>query len=291
MVLIYRKVHPYFVDLNLEKDTPDFWRENFKKEEVSDYVIPHGYNFLVIIVNGVQGHKVFAKILKLRTLRPKKIDITTGEEREIQLLDTENIIESSHFVYYIRDKVILAEYNHDGVRHLKSPLTSYFEKRFDIDDDIEIFPLPDRDTLENMRNNRIFKRVTVKLAREKLVHGEQNYGIPLINTLFNKLTTENHAKIEISIRKSNKRRDSLSKRETLGLVDNLLATLGADGLDQLKIEGEDGEYDVLHNNLIRYHIPVDMVEGAFDPEQFYSGADAKYTRERDTLIETLQSLT
>jgi len=86
------RVHPYFINFKLENYPPDFWRENFKRENVQDNLVRYGDNFLVIVVNKVSGNKVFGKILKLRTDRPTKINRTTGKESEISLLEDENIV-------------------------------------------------------------------------------------------------------------------------------------------------------------------------------------------------------
>ena len=101
--------------------------------------------------------------------RPDKIKRTTGEVGKIPLLDDENIIESSLFVYYIGDKIVWGEYNFYGVRHLKAPLSSYFLERFGAND-VDVRPIPDEKTLERMRKENIFKKFYVKVARENLSH-------------------------------------------------------------------------------------------------------------------------
>jgi len=242
-----------------------------------------------VVVDRVGRDNVFGKIFKLRMVRPKKINRTTGEEAEISLLDEENIIETSHFIYYIIDKIILGEYNFHGVRHLIRPLKLYFEKRFDIEN-VRMSFLPDENTFELMRRERVLKKFTIRLARENLSHIEKTYGISLLRSFLGGFTKDDHSTIEITISKSRKHSDSLDTEKVIEATTKLKEKFGKEGLEQLKIEGENATYDILNDNTYYFSVALNTNQGAIDSQDFYSQADVVYNNYKQILINTYKTL-
>lgn len=287
MVLI--RIFPYSVDFKLKNDSPRFWKRKFKQSNISKNLKPYGVHFLVIVVKEVtEGNMVLGKILKLRSDRPKKIKKSTGIETTIQLDDDENIVESTNFIYYINDHVILAEYNYHAVRHIRAPLTKYFEKRFK--KDIEIISILDMDTLKRMKKDPKFKKLKVRVARENLSQVQKTLGISMLRSLLSRVTRDEHATIEIIISKGRSRKGLLNKRKTLEITNELVDTLGEDGLEQLKIVGEDAEYDILHGNLMSFHAEISVIDGVINSSEFYIEADRRYRRNRENILQTFKKL-
>jgi len=276
-VVVY--VYSYKLDSNF--NSAQNFKPNFDIKKAKDNTVKYGDCFLLLVVDRLVGNFIYARLLKLRKDSPDIIKLSNGSERSIDLLDDENIKETSHFIMNIKDNVIFGEYNHFSIRHFRYPLAYYFDEIFDLEDS-EVTPLRDNDTFKNMEKDKEFKSISVRIAQSSLSKKEEEVGIPVIGAL-KELSSSKESVIDISFSKGRKKDSELNKEKVTELAKTLKTN--REDLQVLKIESLNATYDILNNNLLFYTCEVGIYNRNVDKDSFYNEVEDVY-KERIDYVRT-----
>jgi len=217
----------------------------FDRSKTSQNVVEYRNDWLLLIIDSQNNTSLFGRFLKLRGDIPSIINKITQEERDIELDSDENIKEESHFMINFQDRLLFGEYNYHAIRHFSFPLMFYLNKIFN-SSDVDIRPITDPDTFNNMLTDRRLKEMEISIAQESLTSSERR-GIPLFGAL-NDLASDNETFVKIHISKGKKRDSELNKEKVVEKAKNILERSG--DLFSFRVIGENSKYDLLNNSLI-----------------------------------------
>lgn len=281
------RLFPYTCELSGTENSVDNIKNLFSRENaIEGRNIKKYYDdaYLVMIIEDAENNFLFGRFLKLRDAVPSVFNRSKGTERTIDILSEENIKEQSHFIWNVNDKIIFAEYNYQAIRHFTSPLKFYFDKMFDVNDNI-ITPIIDKDTFEKLKTESIIKSLKLKVTKDNVNKLEEKFGIKL-RTLVD-LARDNRTIFEIIVKKSRVRESSLEKNKVIEISENLKQT-PAD-LETLQVQTKDTVYDLINNNLLYYFTNLEYSRSILDANEFYRKAKDIYIEKIDNIKAAIES--
>jgi len=281
------KLFPYQYSIDGIENIPKNWENKFSKDNVEDNLIEYSRDaFLLLVVDDISNNFIFGRFLKLRNDVPLVINRKDGEERRIDLLDEENIIEQSHFIMNVQDNFLFAEYNFNAIRHFVKPFSYYLNKLFEVKGN-EINPLTDTNTFKKLQGEEELNSFRLSVAQENISFLEEKFNLNLFKSLVD-VAKDNQTSFEIIIKKSRKKKATLDKEKILKISQEL--TENKAPLQRLSIESDDISYDLINNNLINYKVYVKMEGRGLNSNDFYFSVRNLYERQIDKIKSNLKSI-
>lgn len=258
------RLFPYQFKIPKEFNKPEVFVKRFDRQNIRQNLMSYAYNTLALVIDEEFGSFVCGRFLKLRRDTPLILNTTNGSERDISLLDTENIEEVSHFIMNFKDGIILAEYNHQAVRHFSRPLGKYLDYISKIDS-FYIDVIPNADTFKSMTSEKEFRSIRIKIAQSSLKRKENEIGVSILGTL-KELALGGQTMIDIKISKGRGIDTDLRREKMVSYVNNLKEDTD---LKTLEIESSNASYDILNNNLLSYSCLVAEKNRKIDTASFF----------------------
>jgi hypothetical protein len=259
------KIYPYCME-NPIKESIVAIESKFKFSNVPKNQIPYGDNYhLVLVIDKVFDSKYLCgRFFKLRHFIPSVINIKQATERDILLLPEEEIKETSHFLWDYDSNVMIGEYNYEGVRHFATPITYYLNNIYGLvsDDDSDedttevkkdlfsIYPIRNPNTLGLLKKETRVKSYCVRIADSDMATFEKENACDVLPLLF-AFSPNKKGYLEITIKP--KRGKLLNKKMVFKKASDIKKSKS---VQSLIIEGEDGKYDILNNNLLFSYLDV-----------------------------------
>jgi hypothetical protein len=287
------KIFPYRIDNPLSHSIL-YYKEHFKKSHISRNQIEFGSRYwLVLLVDDIIDNEYLAcRLFKLRKYIPTAINTRTGAERSLEIFPDEEVIETSHFIWDFDDGVIISEYNHDGARHLSTPLNYYLNKIFELTGEgapenavpFSTAPLRNPNTRRLLEQDEGVKSFTVLVQDTDIPTFERENHVDIIG-LLRALSSDRHGYIEITIKPLHRKR--LDKAAVLRAADRLIE---GDKINGLHIEGESAKYDLLNNNLMSSYVNVNYDEErkVVDSDEFYTAVKTYYQDNKRSIISSFR---
>ncbi|MCK4797258.1 MAG: hypothetical protein KAT05_07735 [Spirochaetes bacterium] len=281
------KLHIYQYRLSGTDNTTSNLKDIFNIETITNNIIKYYVHFsLLLVFDRIDGDFLFGRFLKLRKDTPSILNRLSGSERNIELSIEEDIEEISHFICNVNDNIIIAEYNFQAIRHFSAPLKYYLDKIFDANDNL-ILPVEDKDTSTKFKKTpKGIKSFRIRVAQYKIKELEQSLKLSPLSTLLD-LSKNNNTMYDIKVIKSRKKDEFLDRHEVLKTVENLN---GDGGIYTLEAETTDCVYDLINNNLIRYHITLDDGGRRINSEEFYEKVKELYLKYIRDIKESLRPI-
>jgi len=280
------KIFPYKYDIEGIGNEPKLWEDKFSKDNVEDNTIEYSRDaFLLLVVDDVSNDFIFGRFLKLRNDVPLVINRKDGEERKIDILDDENIIEQSHFIINVKDNFLFAEYNFNGIRHFVKPFAYYLNKLFDVKNN-DIKPLTDTNTFTKLQGEEEINSFRLSVAQENIGFLEEKFNLNLFQSLID-VAKDNETSFEIIIKKSRRKKSTLDKEKILKISKEL--TDNKAPLQRLNIESEDVSYDLINNNLINYKVYVKLEGRGLNSNDFYFSVRNLYERQIEKIKQSIKT--
>lgn len=212
-------VFPYKFEIEKELNNKSVFMEKFSIKKVKNNLMPYGVTSLLLIIDDDVGDFICGRFLKLRSDSPAILNIINGSERDISLLDSENIEEISHFILNLKDNIIIAEYNHQAIRHFSTPLEKYLNYTFKTNS-VSVDIIPNSDTFQSMQSEKEFKSIKVKLAQSSLKRKEHEVGVSIIGALKD-LARGGRTMVEIKISRGRGIDTEMQRRKVIEYADSL----------------------------------------------------------------------
>lgn len=154
---------------------------------------------LLLVVESLTDQEVRGHFSRLRYDWPRVLDWVNGQESHLPLKDSENVIERAHFIYYPEKNIVVAEYNHYGVRafgRFGSYMTTLVEELGRCD----LIPLVHYDALrEASRRTGQFRAFALTIEPPALPLIEEALRLGVIDTIgADSMATELSIKVEVS---------------------------------------------------------------------------------------------
>lgn len=284
--MVLKEVSVYAYKINIPEDVKRELINNFKIESSRSNVIEinnEENESFVLIVDNVDNNVVKGRLIKLRTVNPRVIDLGRNEIRGIPLDPNEHIIETSHFVLYLNDNLLLGEYNYYGIRSF-SHFAYYLKKKFDRSD-VVVSSIFDRDTFTKLSRSRFIRRLTVKVAPARVDFLEREFGLDVSRTL--RLLREEGQGIFFNIDLSVSKDNPIRFQRFRNLFDRF-RNIEKEGILKFNVYDLDNiKFDLLRDN--RYHFLIDVEllpdERTVENISFYSRVIQHYQRARTDLLE------
>ena len=265
------RLFPYQFKIPEGYDKQEIFVKRFDIQNVRQNLMPYVFHSLVLVVDQEFGSFVCGRFLKLRRDTPAILNTTNGSERDISLLDNENIEEISHFIMNFKDNIILAEYNYQAIRHFSTPLAKYLEFIFKLDS-VYIDVIPNIDTFKSMQSEKDFKSIRIKVAQSSLKRKENEVGISILGAL-KELALGGQTIIDIKISKGRGIDTDLPRKKVISYANDLKENID---LKILEIESSNASYDILNNNLLSYSCLVTERGKRVDRASFFKQAVILY---------------
>ena len=243
----------------------DLIKKQFSKSNIIKNIVSYGDDALLLIIDSGDEDFLFGRCLILRKDVPSILNTQTQQERDMTLSKNENVKEESHFLISLKDKLLFGEYNYHSVRHFSYPLMYYFKKTL-MGSPIDIRPNPNPKTMKLLKQNKNIKDFEFSIGQERLSHKEQS-GIPLIGSLLG-LSTNNESCIKIKVTSGRKKENELDSDKIIQKLENLKDSK-SDDLYSLKVQTEQGKYDLLNGNLIHFNLQITQLNKRTNRADFY----------------------
>src|SRR3989338_11707109 len=279
------KIYPYKYHLEDGFNKAEIWIDKFAADNVQKNVYEYGDEvYLVMVIDDISGNFLYGRFLKLRHDVPAILNTRSGTERKIELLDEENIMETSHFIMNVRDKIILAEYNFDAIRHFVSPLKKYLYET--LGTEIEVEPIADTDTFQKLKGEEEIIKFKLQVAKEHIGVLEEQFSLPVFSVLKD-LANDNETTFEILVKKGRRRTSRLSRDQVMILSEKLMKKKGI--FSKVEIETRDIIYDLVNNNLVSFRISVDKIERRLNSHDFYRQVKELYERQIENIKQMIRT--
>lgn len=247
------KVYPYFCKITSDDIQINKFHEIFKIDNSKNNVIEYvSGTYLVLVIDEIENGFMFGRFFKLRDDSPTIFDREKGKERDIPLLNGENVKEESHFVWNVADSIILAEFNFSAIRMFSYPLSYYLNEKFGVND-CRIEPLEDKNTFENLKMEDDILALNLRVAQESTKKLEEEYNLPAWKGLL-EISKDNETIFEITVKRGRKKESKLDKDKVISIVGNLIENKAP--IESVKVETQDIVYDLIKNNLLFYYIGI-----------------------------------
>jgi len=282
----YVRIFPYQYRLSGTKNSVSNLQSIFNIKNIASNVIQYSQNIShLLAVEKTKGNFMFGKFMKLRRDAPYIISRIDGTERPIDLDKDEDIEETSHFIWNVKERIIFAEYNHFAIRGFSTPLKLYLDNRFGVNDNI-VWPIWDVDTYQKFVNAKTgVKTFKLGVAQLNLDVIERVLDLSISGVLG--ITPDEKNCIKITITKG-RGKEFLSKNKIVKVVDNLKTKEGA--LDTLWIEDEEAAYDLVKNSLLYYYAYVGRIGRYINKDEFYGKAFDIFKGSIDEIKRSVQPL-
>lgn len=117
---VSRTMYCYSLDMQPRPEVQRFtWRDLFSRftgVRLSNVKPLDETTALLLVVENLTDQEVRGHFSRLRDEWPRVLDLVDGRESHLPLAATQNVIERAHFIYYPERNIMVAEYNHYGVR-------------------------------------------------------------------------------------------------------------------------------------------------------------------------------
>ena len=269
------KIYPYHYILNgIENESQKIY-ERFKIENADKNLLEYIKDtYLVLFVDDVDGDFVFGRFFKLRSDSPSIFNRKSHEEKDIDLLDEENIKEESHFIMNTKDSIILAEYNFSAIRMFSSPMTTYLEELLRMKGS-QVLPIEDLNAFANLKEEGDILSVFFRITQNSSKSLEEDFNFFALKSLLN-LSEDEDTIYEIIIKKSRKKDGKLDKDKIVDMVDNLLKKKAP--IKDMRLETQDLVYDLIKGNLLFYRIDIETDGRNLKSQDFFNKAISLYHR-------------
>ncbi len=261
----------------------------FNKKLVNKNILSFGENDFCLIYDKIENNYLKFRFIKLKGEIPRKLNKFSGESKLIDIdLDKERISYQSHFILDLENNIIFSEYNHNAARHINTNLTNYLNKKYELKDNlIEIIPLKNLDTYNELKSETKLKLLKTKLKSNNLKNKELNYNIFGILGNIKDYGDDNGLEVEIILRKS-KSSESLNKEEIEKFIEKHKDETTDEHkkfLETLKVETENTVYDLLNNNLTYYlSDEIDKNNGFLDSKQVFNELIRLYNLKKKIIL-------
>ncbi|MCR8744376.1 hypothetical protein [Romboutsia lituseburensis] len=157
------------------------------------------YHFLDVI--SIDNEKIECLLYSLRdSAFPYLFNIFTGEKREIPHNMDDTLMEQTHFIVYPKHNIIASEFNYYGCRIER--LSDIFELVFKEKNILELAPILNTDSVEELLYKGIFKGFDLKVAYPALGQIQSALNLGILPEFDNNFTSLDNMFINIGINDS-----------------------------------------------------------------------------------------
>jgi len=205
---------------------------------------------------------LFGRFLRLRKGPISQLDVQKFQEEVVTNTPSKFLVESAHFVLDTANNIMLAEYNTDSVNILSNRVSEIFKRVLDLINAAKSFqhilPIPSDELIKNIINKESsINGYILKLGDINLDYLEKNLGIgsEKIKALLDAYNMDLTINIIFKY----------GPKITKGRYDSLKKLFKSDrNAKSLKVKTEEGNFDIIKDNLLYYQVNVDISDDMND---------------------------
>lgn len=284
------RVFPYEVSIIAPYNNNQTFYEKFRIDNIDDNLIDYaGIGKIGLSCEPPDGDWVLGTFMKLRDEAPLKFNTGSKTSEKIQLSVGEFVEEASHFAWNLRDRIMIGEYNHFGMRVFGKNVAAYFSRVLSLgEQDFEITGIPIPELWNRITSSRGITAVEFKFAPLSF-DAMNGVGVTRSEILSN-AANQPHAQLSLSLNSKadrGHRRDPLDRDNTIELLSAAREYLDKKSFESFRIETFEGAYDLVKGTLVSDRLTINNGDYSQFQKDFYRQARGYYNNNRTHIMQML----